>query len=57
MGVAVIPLISTVVSLAFALTVLDQYFARRKSYQLVWAIGLFMYFIGALESFGQKAGA
>src|SRR3990172_4299586 len=51
MGVAVIPLISTVVSLAFALTVLDQYFARRKSYQLVWAIGLFMYFIGALAEF------
>jgi len=43
----IIPLISTIVSLIFALAVLDQFFARRKPYQLVWAIGIFMYFIGA----------
>lgn len=42
---AVLPLLSSVVSLVFAITVLDQFFARRKAYQLVWAIGLFMYFI------------
>lgn len=39
------PLVSSVVSLIFAVTVLDQFFARRKPYQLIWAIGLFMYFL------------
>ena len=47
----ILPLISTIVSLAFALTVLDQFFARRKPYQLVWAIGLFMYFISTGTEF------
>lgn len=42
----IIPLISCIVSFVFAVTVLDQFFARRKPYQLVWAIGLFMYTIG-----------
>ncbi len=45
MKTAFIPLISAVVSCVFALAVLDQFFARRKPYQLVWAIGLFMYSI------------
>ncbi len=47
----IIPLISCIVSFVFAVTVLDQYFARRKPYQLVWAIGLFMYTIGAGTEF------
>ena len=55
MSIAAIPLISSIVSLLFALTVLDQYFARRKSYQLVWAIGLFMFFIGAAAEFWAEA--
>ena len=38
MNIAVIPLISCIVSLIFAVTVLDQYFARKKPYQLIWAI-------------------
>jgi len=42
----VLPFASSIISLIFALAVLDQFFARRKPYQLVWAIGLFMYFIG-----------
>ena len=46
-----IPLLSTVVSFVFAITVLDQYFARRKPYQLVWAVGLFMYFISTFTEF------
>lgn len=46
-----IPLTSSVISLIFTLFVLDQYFARRKSYQLVWAIGLFMYFISTGTEF------
>ncbi|MEK7352888.1 MAG: hypothetical protein AABZ77_00080 [Chloroflexota bacterium] len=55
MSTAIIPLISTIVSLIFAITVLDQFFARRKSYQLVWAIGLFMYFISIGSMFWIEA--
>jgi hypothetical protein len=40
---AYIPLVTCVVSFIFAVTVLDQFFARRKPFQLLWAIGLFMY--------------
>ena len=48
---SIIPLISAIVSLIFAMTVLDQFFARRKPYQLIWAIGLLMYFIGTGAEF------
>lgn len=41
----VVPALSSLVSLAFALAVLDQYLARRRPYQLVWAVGLLMYFV------------
>ncbi len=50
-NIAVVPLVSSVISLVFAVTVLDQFFARRKPYQLVWAIGLFMYFISTGTEF------
>jgi len=46
-----IPLLSSIISLIFAITVLDQYFARRKPYQLVWAIGLVMYFLSTGTEF------
>ena len=46
-----IPLVSAIVSLVFALVVLDQFFARRKPYQLVWTIGLFMYSISTGAEF------
>lgn len=46
-----IPLASSVVSFVFAIVVLDQYFARRQPYQLIWAIGLFMYFISTGTEF------
>lgn len=46
-----IPLVSAIVSLVFALAVLDQFFARRKPYQLVWTIGLFMYSISTGAEF------
>ncbi len=46
-----IPLISAIVSFVFALAVLDQYFARRRPYQLIWAIGLFMYAISTSTEF------
>lgn len=46
-----IPLISAIVSFVFALAVLDQYFARRRPYQLIWAIGLLMYAISTSTEF------
>ncbi len=51
MNLALIPLASALVSLVFALIVLDQFFTRRKPYQLIWAIGLFMYFISTGTEF------
>jgi len=39
------------VSLVFALLVLDQYRARRRPYQLVWGIGLLLYFGATLCEF------
>ncbi|OGO32376.1 MAG: hypothetical protein A2Z29_02160 [Chloroflexi bacterium RBG_16_56_11] len=51
MNIAIIPLISTIVSFVFAMVVFDQFLARRQPYQLVWALGLFMYFIGTGTEF------
>ncbi len=51
MNIAIMPLIASIVSLVFAVTVLDQFFARRKPYQLIWAIGLLMYFISTGTEF------
>ncbi|MEK7777581.1 MAG: hypothetical protein AAB303_03035 [Chloroflexota bacterium] len=38
-----IPLATSVVSFLFALSVLDQFLERRRPYQLVWTVGLFLY--------------
>ena len=51
MGIGIIPLISTIVSFVFGVTILDQYFARRQPFQLLWTIGLFMYGISTLTEF------
>ena len=51
----VVPLLACVVSLIFATIVLDQYFARRKAYQLIWAIGLFMFAISSGSAFWIEA--
>ena len=51
----VLPLLAAVVSLIFAAIVLDQYFARRKAYQLVWAIGLFMFALSTGSAFWIEA--
>ncbi len=51
----VLSLVSSVISLVFAITVLDQFFARRKPYQLIWALGLFMYFISTGAEFWAGA--
>ena len=51
MNIGIIPLISTIVSFIFGITVLDQYFARRQPFQLLWTIGLFMYGISVFTEF------
>ena len=51
----VLSLLSSIVSLIFAVTVLDQFFAKRKPYQLIWAIGLFMFFISTGSMFWREA--
>lgn len=51
----VIPAISSIVALIFAIAVLDQYAGRRKPYQLVWALGLLMYFISTGSEFLTEA--
>ncbi len=43
----VLPLLSTVLSFAFAVLVGDQWLRRRQPYQLVWTLGLVWYGIGA----------
>jgi hypothetical protein len=43
----VLPLGSSVLSFAFAAMVFDQWWQRRKAFQLVWAIGLLWYGIAA----------
>ncbi len=50
-----LPLAASIISLTFALTVLDQFFARRKPYQLIWTIGLLMYFISTGAEFWAGA--
>jgi len=47
----IIPLVSAIVSFVFTIAVLDQFFARRKPYQLIWAVGLFMYSISTGTEF------
>lgn len=46
-----VPLASSLVSLVFALSLLDQYLVRKKSYQLVWAFGMFLYFVATGSEF------
>ncbi|TFG46118.1 MAG: hypothetical protein E4H31_01770 [Dehalococcoidia bacterium] len=47
----VIPLLSAIISLVFAIFVLDQFFAHRRPYQLVWTIGLLMYAVSTIMEF------
>ena len=51
MNIGIIPLISAIISFIFGMTILDQYFARRQPFQLLWTIGLFMYGISAFTEF------
>lgn len=44
---AILPLLSTIVSVVFAGATFSQWLSRRKPYQLVWTLGLLMYGLGA----------
>jgi hypothetical protein len=44
----IFPLVATLVSFTFSFLLLRQYIERRKPYQLVWAISLSMFGLGAL---------
>lgn len=46
-----IPLLSTLVSLVFALTLLDQYLSRRRPYQIVWTGGLVVFAAATFSEF------
>ena len=54
MNITVMPLIAAIVSLIFAVIVFDQFLARRRPYQLVWATGLLMYFVGTGTEFWME---
>jgi hypothetical protein len=49
----ILPLLATIVSLAFTLMVFDQFVQRRKTYQIVWTIGLLLF---SLAAFAQYLG-
>ena len=51
----VLPLSSSVLALVFAAMVLDQWWQRRHSFQLVWAVGLLWYGISAGTEFWGSA--
>lgn len=58
----VVPLLSSLISFVFALTVFDQFLTRRKPYQLVWTIGLLIYFVSTgceflIGAFGLNSAA
>ncbi len=56
MGVA-IPTLTTILALAFAVALLDQWRDRRQTFQLVWAIGMAFYGIAAgCEAVAEAAG-
>jgi hypothetical protein len=53
----ILPLASALLSLVFALMLLEQWRARRRPYQLVWALGMLWYGISAgTEWFGGAIG-
>ena len=49
------PLASSIVSVVFAGLVFDQWWQRRRSFQLVWAIGLAFYAVSTVTEFAGSA--
>ncbi len=48
---ALLPFLSSAMSFVFALFLLDQWLERRRSYQLIWAVGMVWYGISAGTEF------
>ncbi len=46
-----LPLLASMVSFVFTLMVLDQFLRRRKTYQIVWTVGLFLFCLAAFAQF------
>ena len=46
-----LPLLASVVSFLFTIMVLDQFLRRRKTYQIVWTIGLFLFTLAAFAQY------
>ncbi len=51
-----LPLLTTLVAGAFALTVGGQYVRKRRPYQLFWAIGLALFTVAAASGYLARAG-
>ncbi|MBI2303943.1 MAG: hypothetical protein HYU86_04250 [Chloroflexi bacterium] len=51
-----VPALSTVVALFFAAAVFDQYVARRRPYQLVWAFALLIFGLATSQEFLAEIG-
>ncbi len=47
----VLPLLSSTLSFVFALFLLDQWLERRRSYQLIWTVGMVWYGVSAATEF------
>jgi hypothetical protein len=50
-----VPLASAIICFIFALIVLDQLLARRKSYHLLWLLGLFIFVIATVTEFWAES--
>ncbi len=47
----ILPLLASVVSFLFTLMVFDQFLQRRRTYQIVWTIGLLLFALAAFAQF------
>ncbi len=47
----VLPLLASIVSFLFAIMVFDQFLRRRKTYQVVWTIGLLLFMLAAFAQY------
>jgi hypothetical protein len=47
----VVPALASIISLIFAIAVLDQFISYRKPYQMTWFLGLIMFFISTGAEF------
>ena len=53
----VVPVVTAVLGLVFAIALFDQWRQRRRAYQLIWALGMLFYGIAAgCEAFAQLSG-